>query len=178
MQKGCSELGVSQIQEFSLFSCLGVTEIAPWLSDESNEGVGHHFSSSNTEISSTSAQNKSHGINSNYGLYEERIQDLEETSRRMETKLKFLEGRQKEKETLGKVKNDGLFVGNFPDPKEDKIANQNSDSKDAKSGGLSVERFRTLEGRQAFQQSKFSSLDIAFGGSTSSIWSKGKLTRH
>lgn len=155
-----------------------MTEIAPWLSDENSQAGCHHSGTSITEINGSSPQQESNGIAGNYRHYEERIQDLEDFSRRMELKLASMENKQKEKESVRKVKNDGLFPGNFPDPKEEKIANQNSDSKEAKSGGLSVERFRTLEGRQAFQQSKFSALDIAFGGSSSSIWNKGKLRRN
>lgn len=157
------------MQEFSLFSCLGVTEIAPWLSDDNNISDQHRTNISDLKLSDAAKQLESSSIYGNGGQFESRIQDLEEITRKMEQKIKNLEGKQKEKESFSTR---SLSSGSFTDLKDVKEINE---SKDTKAGGMNIERFRTLEGRQAFQQSKFSSLDIVFGGSSSSIWSKGKL---
>lgn len=157
----------SHIQEFSLFSSLGVTEIAPWLSDENASSDSHHLG-----VNDHKPSHLSNCVNE-ISDYEERIGNLEEITRRLEQKVRNLETKQKDKDIRNRP--DNIFSGPFSDLKETKDISQVNENKDMKSGALNVERFRTLEGRQAFQQSKFSSLDMVFGGSSSSVWSKGKL---
>lgn len=143
---------------------MGVTEIAPWLSDESNISDHHR---SDPKLDDAAKEHDSNCTYGNGGQFESRIQDLEEMTRKMEQKIKSLECKQKEKETFTTR---SLSTGSFTEMRDIKDL---SDLKDSKAGGMNIERFRTLEGRQAFQQSKFSSLDVVFGGSSSSIWSKG-----
>lgn len=168
MTAGGSDRTVPEVQEFSLFSCLGVTEIAPWLSDDNNISDHQRTNVSDLKLNEVAKHHESNCSYGSGGQFESRIKDLEEMTRKMERKIKNLEGKQKEKESFSTR---SLSSGSFTDLKDVKEINE---SKDTKAGGMNIERFRTLEGRQAFQQSKFSSLDVVFGGSSSSIWSKGE----
>ena len=162
----------THIQEFSLFSSLGVTEIAPWLSDENNQNDGHRVHSVSHRHSLLQANDAAYIVES--ANYEGRINFLEEITRKLDQKVRNLETKQKEKESRNR--GDNLHSGSLSELKESKdVAMASDTNKDLKTngGGVNIERFRTLEGRQAFQQSKFSSLDIVFGGSSSSVWSKG-----
>jgi uncharacterized coiled-coil protein SlyX len=147
---------------------LGVTEIAPWLSEDNNISDHHRTNISDLKLNEAAKQHESSCMYGNGSQFESRIQDLEEMTRKMEQKIKNLESKHKEKESFSTR---SLSSGSFTDLKDVK---ENNESKDSKAGGMNIERFRTLEGRQAFQQSKFSSLDVVFGGSSSSIWSKGE----
>ena len=176
---GGGEKLISHVQEFSLFSSLGVTEIAPWLSDENNQNDDHH-TMDDKNVHSHLSINQSICPDES-GDYEARMKHLEEVTRMLEQKVRNLELKQKDKEN--RTRSDNFFPSSsLSDLKDSRdtphIGVNSNDNKDAKSGGVNIERFRTLEGRQAFQQSKFSSLDIVFGGSSSSVWSKGDMPRN
>ena len=163
----------AHIQEFSLFSSLGVTEIAPWLSDENSQNDSHRIHSVGHKHSLLTVNDSACIVEA--AIYEDRIKFLEEITRKLDQKVRSLETKHKEKENRNR--GDNLYSENLSELKENKdMAVANDVNKDLKlsGGGVNIERFRTLEGRQAFQQSKFSSLDIVFGGSSSSVWSKGR----
>lgn len=148
-----------------------MTEIAPWLSDESNQKDSHGVHSIDHEHSHL-PMNESICIEEGSGNCDDRIKVLEEITKKLEQKLRSLEIKQKDKEN--RIRVDNLFHNNLSELKESKDLSDGSKDIKTNAGTVNIERFRTLEGRQAFQQSKFSSLDIVFGGSSSSMWSKGE----
>lgn len=169
----------SNIQEFSLFSSLGVTEMAPWLSEDKKIIDNHttckylHLDEKLNSPPEINQQND-HLIHQSI-QFEEKIRNLEDMIKRMDVKVKNLESKQKEMNNIHKSKSENSLLSNInfekrnDQPKIDLVKENQKD----KNGTLNIERFRTLEGRQAFQQSKFSSLDTVFGGSSSLLWSKG-----
>jgi hypothetical protein len=170
----------SNIEEFSLFSSLGVTELAPWLSDDKKETNNHTTykdlrTDEKLSILPEITQQKDDLIYQN-SQFEEKIRNLEEMIKRMDSKVKKLESKQKEIYNIHKSKSENSLLStiNFEKKTDVKIDPIKVNLKD-KNGTLNIERFRTLEGRQAFQQSKFSSLDNVFGGSSASLWTKGEI---
>ena len=98
---------VNEEQEFSLFSCLGVREIAPWLSEESTNNDSHRSHMADIKFSRPNPGNEPDCINGDCGTYDDRIKDLESVVNRMELKIKNLEGKHKEKENAS-----GMFRTN------------------------------------------------------------------
>lgn len=89
---------VNEVQEFSLFSCLGVREIAPWLSEENTNNDNHRSHITEIKFNRSNPSTEPDCINGDSGNYYERIKDLESVVSKMEQKIKNLEGKHKEKE--------------------------------------------------------------------------------
>jgi hypothetical protein len=109
---------VNEEQEFSLFSCLGVREIAPWLSEESTNNDSHRSHMADIKFSRPNPGNEADCINGDCGTYDDRIKDLESVVSRMELKIKNLEGKHKEKENAsGKCRKSNQLEITFPTSK-------------------------------------------------------------
>lgn len=89
---------VNEVQEFSLFSCLGVREIAPWLSEENTNNDNHRSNITDMKFNRSNPGTEPDCINGDFGSHDDRIKDLESIVSKMEQKIKNLEGKHKEKE--------------------------------------------------------------------------------